>query len=160
MEEQNQGTKKRIETRRRRTRESFLKGSRGGLLSSSSLDLPHEVERRPSLDPSDLIFRHRVLRRDLDDGPIGLGDPEGDDGREVSTNERGDTNGLDLVAGVNLGIVGLVGKPKREDALLFQVGLVNTGEAGRGSSLAGIQEGRWRRQREATYERATMRAPP
>jgi hypothetical protein len=68
-----------------------------------------------------------VLGGDGEDLARGLGDAEGD--LTVLAVEEGlEALGLDLVAGRDLRVVGLVGKPEGQDTLLLEVCLVDTGK--------------------------------
>jgi hypothetical protein len=72
------------------------------------------VERRAGLQPLELVARHGVPRRDLGD--------------VLACEEVREPKGLDDVAGADAAVVGLVGEPQGQDALLLQVGLVDAGE--------------------------------
>jgi hypothetical protein len=86
------------------------------------------VERRAGLQPLELVARHGVPRRDLEDvASLALrhADPDGD---VLACEEVREPKGLDDVAGADAAVVGLVGEPQRQDTLLLQVRLVDACE--------------------------------
>lgn len=84
------------------------------------LDLLHEVQGTPTLQPQDLVRAHSVLGRDLDHlSRLLLGHSKRDHRIDVSLNELSDSNGLDVVSSRDLEVVGLVSEPEGENSLFL-----------------------------------------
>lgn len=92
----------------------------------SLLTNPVQSASRPQ--PLYLIFTQRMPRLNLDLLPTRLLHHNLDNLPTLSSHHVFKTLGGDLVMRRDFGIVGLVDEPEREDTLLLEVGLVDTGE--------------------------------
>lgn len=100
------------------------KESKGTIeLKLSRLRLPDQVQSRSRPEPIDLILAHRVLGGDLDYVAVRLAHLEGNDRRQITTDKRGHTHGLDLITSRDQRVIGLVGEPKGKNTLLLKVRL-------------------------------------
>ena len=87
--------------------------------------LAHGVERRPGLEPRDLVVVEGVVDGELVLAPIG---PLADELERHAGRKRREAEHRDLVERPDLVVVGRVGERQRQQALLLQVGLVDARE--------------------------------
>ena len=73
---------------------------------------------------------------DLEGRPVGLGNVHFDFSTRFSFKEVSETVGLDDIARTDATVILLVGEPEREDALLLEVRLMDTGERSRDDQCA------------------------
>jgi len=92
---------------------------------SSLARLAHGVERRPRLEPADLVVVERVVDREFIGGAVGFLPGER---QRRARRKRFEPLDRHLVKGPHFVVVGWVGKGEREEALLLEVGLVDAGE--------------------------------
>jgi hypothetical protein len=102
----------------------------------------YHIQRTSRSQPPNLILAHRVLRLNLHDlSRALLLHPQLDHASQIARDEIGDADGGDRVASGDEGVIGLVGEPEGEDALLLEVGLVDSGKGAGDDEGAAVEAG-------------------
>ena len=77
------------------------------------------VQSRACPKPLELITGHGVLGWDLEGLAVALGDLDGDGCPGIAVEQARETAGLYDIASTDTRVIGLVGEPKRKDALFL-----------------------------------------